>query len=92
MKFQANRMVERSVAICELLAIADPPELRRAHVARIEGKPERFTLISHLTGVFVQSKLLELEEVRRIGQSGRSDAVQAPPSSGIELHTPPRRR
>ena len=67
MKSQASRSVERSLAICQLLTTADPPELRRAHVARVEGKPERFTLIPHLTGVFVQSKLLELEEVRQIG-------------------------
>lgn len=65
MDFLVSRIAQRSAAICELLATPDPPELRRAHVARLEGKPERFALISHLTGVFVQSKLLALEEIRR---------------------------
>ncbi len=79
MEFRVSRNAERSAAICELLATPDPPELRRAHVARIAGKPERFTWIPHLTGIFVKSKLLALEELRRAktteGEPLRSSSV-----------------
>ena len=56
--------LERSLAICELLSLPDPPELRRGHVLRLGGKPERFARIPELTSAFVQSRLLALEELR----------------------------
>ena len=56
--------LERSLAICELLSLPDPPELRRGHVLRLGGKPERFAQIPELTSAFVQSRLLALEELR----------------------------
>ena len=56
--------MERRVAIAALLAQPDPPELRRAHRQILSGKPERFELIAQLTAVFVQAKLLALQERR----------------------------
>jgi hypothetical protein len=38
--------------------------LRRGHVLRLSGKPERFARIPELTSAFVQSRLLALEELR----------------------------
>ena len=54
--------LERRLAITELLAQPDPPELRRAHRLRLAGKPERFELVPQLSAVFVQAKLLALHE------------------------------
>ena len=56
--------IERRLAIAELLAQPDPPELRRAHHLRVAGKPERYALLSLLSAVFVQRKLIALEERR----------------------------
>lgn len=56
--------MERRLAIAALLAQPDPPELRRAHRLRLAGKPERFELVPQLSAVFVQAKLLALQERR----------------------------
>ena len=56
--------VERRVAIAELLTQPDPPELRRGHRLRLEGKPDRFDLVPLLAAAFVQAKLLALHERR----------------------------
>ena len=56
--------VERRIAIAELLAQPDPPEIHRAHRLRLEGKPERYALLQQLAAVFVQTKLLALHERR----------------------------
>jgi hypothetical protein len=57
--------VERRLAIADLLAQPDPPDLgRRAYRVVIEGKPERFDLVPQLAAVFVQRKLLSLHERR----------------------------
>jgi hypothetical protein len=57
--------IERRLAIAELLAQPDPPELhRRGHRVRLEGKPERFDLVPRLASAFVQAKLLALHERR----------------------------
>ena len=56
--------LERRLAIAELLAQPDPPELRRAHRLSLAGKPERFELVPQLSAVFVQAKLLALHERR----------------------------
>ena len=56
---------ERRAAIAELLAQADPPELpRRGHRVRVDGKPERYALLPQLSALYVQRKLLALEERR----------------------------
>lgn len=56
---------ERRLAIEELLAQSDPPELpRRGHRVRLTGKPERYALLPRLSSLFVQQELLALEEKR----------------------------
>lgn len=55
---------ERRLAIAELLTHPDPPELRRGHRLRFEGKPDRYSLVQHLSAVFVQTKLVELHDQR----------------------------
>jgi hypothetical protein len=68
--------VARRVAIAKLLAQPDPPELRRGHRLRLEGKPNRFDLVPILAAVFVQAKLLALEERRaQIGSTPADVAV-----------------
>jgi hypothetical protein len=56
--------IERRLAIAELLAQPDPPELRRGHRLQLPGKPERFELVPVLSASFVQAKLLALHERR----------------------------
>jgi hypothetical protein len=56
--------VQRRLAIAELLAQPDPPELRRGHRLRLEGKPDRYALLPLLAAVFVQDKLLALSDRR----------------------------
>lgn len=43
----------RRIAILELHAIPDTPGLRRGHVLKIEGKPDRFTQIPALSAAFI---------------------------------------
>jgi hypothetical protein len=60
--------VERRLAIADLLAQPDPPDLgRRGHRVRVEGKPDRFNLLPVLAAAFVQQKLLSLHERRNEG-------------------------
>ena len=56
--------LERRLAITELLAQSDPPELRRGHRLRLHGKPDRYRLLPLLSAVFVQKRLLALQEAR----------------------------
>ena len=57
--------IERRLAIADLLARPDPPDLaRRTHRLRLEGKPDRFEMVPRLAAAFVQRKLLFLHERR----------------------------
>ena len=56
--------VRRRLAIAELLDQPDPPELRRGHRLRIEGKAERFAMLTKLSALYVQARLIALEERR----------------------------
>jgi hypothetical protein len=56
--------IERRLAIAELLAQPDPPELQRGHRLRFDGKPDRHEWVPVLSAVFVQNKLLALQERR----------------------------
>jgi hypothetical protein len=56
---------QRRLAIVELLDRPDPPELRRGHRLRVEGKPERFVMLTRLSAMYVQARLLAYEERRR---------------------------
>ena len=60
--------IERRLAITDLLAQPDPPDLvRRGNRLSVEGKPDRFDLVPQLAAVFVQRKLLSLHERRAEG-------------------------
>jgi len=57
--------IERRLAIVELLAQPDPPDLRRrGHHLLLDGKPNRYEMIPVLSSLFVQQRLLALEERR----------------------------
>ena len=56
--------IERRLAIAELLAQSDPPELRRGFRLRVEGKAERFALVPALAATYVQKRLVALQERR----------------------------
>ena len=56
--------VRRRLAIAELLDQPDPPELRRGHRLRFEGKAERFAMLAKLSAMYVQARLIALEERR----------------------------
>ena len=72
--------IQRRLAIAELLAQPDPPELRRGHRLRLDGKPERYDQVPRLSAVFVQAKLLALHERRTEMETAiaRSDSVALP--------------
>ena len=59
-----HRDSERRLAIVELLALPDPPELRRGYRLRLDGKGDRYDQVPMLSAAFVQAKLLELQERR----------------------------
>jgi len=52
--------IMRRLALEQLLAIPDPPDLHRGNVARLEGKPERLEILPVLAAAFVRQKLMEL--------------------------------
>ena len=69
--------VERRLAIADLLAQPDPPDLgRRAYRVLIEGRPDRFDLVPQLAAVFVQRKLLSLHERRAEASASGTYAPQ----------------
>jgi hypothetical protein len=59
-----HRDSERRLAIVELLALPDPPDLRRGYRVRLEGRGDRYDQVPMLSAAFVQAKLLELQERR----------------------------
>jgi hypothetical protein len=77
--------IERRLAIAELLAQPDPPDIRRGHRQRFEGKPERYDLVPQLSAVFVQAKLLALQE-------RRSEVSPAGPAADIVSRAHPELR
>ena len=56
--------VERRLAIAELLAKPDPPELHRGHRLQLQGKSDRYAQIPILSACYVQAQLLALHERR----------------------------
>jgi hypothetical protein len=78
-----ERRIERCLAIAELLAQPDPPEIRRGHRLKVAGKPNRYELVPVLAATFVQTKLLALHERRAesalVNQASLADSpIQAP--------------
>lgn len=62
----------RRYALYELLTMPDPPDIRRGHILRFEGKPERHRLLPYLASAFVQAKLLEIRERAPVDDMARS--------------------
>ena len=57
----------RRVALAELLAQPDPPELDgRGNYLRLPGKPDRYAMVPTLMAAFVQSQLVELRERQNV--------------------------
>ena len=54
--------LERRIALTELMAVPDPPELRRGHRQRFEGRPDRYELLPTLAMLFAQTRLIEFQE------------------------------
>ncbi len=54
--------INRRVALYELLAMPDPPDLHRGNVPRLEGKPDRHELLPALAAAFARGKLLEFRQ------------------------------
>lgn len=82
---------ERRMAIAELLAQSDPPELpRRSHRVRLKGKPERYALLPWLSSLFVQQQLVALEERRasHLERVRRSIQWRRSPASRRDALTP----
>jgi hypothetical protein len=53
---------ERRIALTELMAVPDPPELKRGNRQRFEGRPDRYEMLPMLAMLFVQTRLVELQE------------------------------
>ena len=70
--------IERRLALVELLAQPDPPELRRGYRLRLAGSPDRYALVPRLTAAFVQAKLLALHE-----RSGERTPEIASPADAV---------
>jgi hypothetical protein len=51
--------IARRLAIRELLARPDPPDLHRGSVLRLEGKPDRHEQLPRLATAFARAKLRE---------------------------------
>jgi hypothetical protein len=60
MAMQVN--IERQQAIIDLLSLPDTPDLHRSHRLTVEGRQDRYQMLPHLAAVFVQAKLLDLQE------------------------------
>jgi len=55
--------LERRIALTELMAAPDPPDLkRRGHRQRFEGRPNRFEILPTLAMLFAQTRLIEFQE------------------------------
>jgi hypothetical protein len=61
--------MERRQAIVDLLSLPDTPDLHRSHRLTVEGRPDRYQLLPHLAAVFVQARLLDLQEREGLRQS-----------------------
>ena len=54
--------LERRIALTELMAAPDPPELKRGNRPRYEGRPDRYEMLPILAMHFAQTRLLEMQE------------------------------
>jgi hypothetical protein len=54
--------LERRIALTELMAAPDPPELKRGNRQRFEGRPDRYAMLPALAMLFAQTRLIEFQE------------------------------
>ena len=55
--------LQRRIALTELMAAPDPPELKhRGHRQRFEGRPDRYEMLPTLAMLFAQTRLIEFQE------------------------------
>ncbi len=54
--------ITRWLAFNQLLALPDPPGMRRSHIVRLEGKPDRHNQLPELAAAFVREKLIEIRQ------------------------------
>ena len=54
--------LERRIALTELMAAPDPPELKRGNRQRFEGRPDRYEMLPVLAMLFAQTRLIEFQE------------------------------
>ncbi len=54
--------LERRIALTELMAAPDPPELKRGNRQRFEGSPDRYEMLPMLAMLFAQTRLIEFQE------------------------------
>jgi hypothetical protein len=52
----------RRQALVELMSLPDTPDLHRGHRLTVEGREDRYQILTYLAASFVQSKLVELSE------------------------------
>jgi hypothetical protein len=52
----------RRQALVDLMSLPDTPDLHRGHRLTVEGRADRYQMLTYLTASFVQSKLVELSE------------------------------
>jgi hypothetical protein len=57
--------ITRRVALYQLLAMPDPPELHRGNTRVMDGKPDRHEILPVLAAAFARGKMLEFR-IRRI--------------------------
>jgi hypothetical protein len=54
--------LERRIALTELMAAPDPPELKRGNRQRFDGRPDRYEMLPMLAMLFAQARVIEFQE------------------------------
>jgi hypothetical protein len=54
--------LERRIALTELMAAPDPPDIKRGNRQRFEGRPDRYEMLPTLAMLFAQTRLIEFQE------------------------------
>ena len=54
--------LERRIALTELMDTPDPPDIKRGHRQKFEGRPDRFEMLPTLAMLFAQTRLIEFQE------------------------------
>lgn len=51
--------IDRRVALHQLLALPDPPEMHRGNTHVMDGKPDRHEMLPFLAAAFARGKMIE---------------------------------